>query len=280
MNNITAHTHKIRERLKKVLKGEKIGYSCGLPKLDSKVGRMEAGQVWIIGGYTGTGKSFFILNMIEGMLEANEANIAMFSTELSVEAYIKRQIFMRAGVYELEYTQNPKDYYERIDKEIDNLAKQAIIKANRYNVYGDISSFEQIEKIIKKDKPNIAFIDYMQELSVMGKYSEEDVMPILAKKFKQLALEQKVVIVLVSQVNNYAVRDGNMEDKNILPFSRGKEIGNAAHTAIVLTRNKKDGELSKTLKASVMKSRSGNIGYTEFKILKGYKLLYIPKNAY
>ena len=282
MNIIAKASLKIRKGLKDLRDGKIVGFTSGFESLDRGVGRMEAGQVWLVGGYTGTGKSYFILNMIDGIIDEGLAKMAIFSTELSIEAYVKRHVLMRSGLFDLQFRNNPKKYYEHVNKVMNEYVANRITK-NDIDIFGDITTFEQIEKSLKEydldKRPNIIFVDYMQELSIKGKQSEKDAMPILAKEFKKLAGKYKVTIVLVSQINNGAQSSGDVGKLPTMPFSHGKEVGNTAHTAILLSRKKlEDKSYERILTADVVKARNGSSGnWLKFEILNGYKLLHIKK---
>jgi replicative DNA helicase len=124
--------------------------------------------------------------------------------------------------------------------------------------------------------PNLIFIDYVQELSANKMYDAKDTMPFLAKAFKDMAIKDQCAIVAVSQINNYGMQSSNNPGKTqLMPFSFGKEMSNASHTAILLRREKEEGELNRTLQVHIVKAREGMTGQVELDISDGYKLYEI-----
>jgi replicative DNA helicase len=269
----------INDEVNNYFKSGLRGFSIGSKSLEELTGRIEPTQLWIIGGYNGTGKSYFVLNIIEKMLQEwrnNESlspRIAVFSTELTAQDYIYRQILMKVGIYKVNLEKNPKLYMAKIQEVAINYLAERQLNPHSLNIFGDITSFEQIEDIINKLEimPNIIFVDHIQDLSVSGRYKEEDTIPELALKFKKLAFEKRIAVIVVSQINNYSLQ--NDFDKNQLaPFSYGKQLNNKAHTSILLKREKVDGQLEDELQVYIIKARNGRLGKTGFKIKRGYVL--------
>lgn len=291
-------TDLIRNRIKDIESGVIKGITTGLQGLDQYTGRIEKGQVWIAGGYTGTGKSYLVLNMIEGILAESETlghipKIAVFTTELSEDDYIYRHCLMRLHMYKGNFeweissnkpkTENDPDYEYLMQVELEKYDK--LIETNVINIYGDITKLEQISQLMtsktKDNSPDIIFIDYIQELSAEGKYDAKDTMPIIGKKLKELALKWKTAIVAISQVNNYAMSSDNNPNKTQLaPFTFGKELVNAAHCALLITRDKKEGELASDLGIYILKARNGVLRKLNYEIKSGYNLsYYFPQNG-
>jgi replicative DNA helicase len=238
-----------------------------------------------------TGKSAFILNMIDNILSEcrdmeddrfEEPRIAIFSTELTGKAYILRHLLLRMGVYQLQLEQSPQVYADKLRKEMEKWEEERTLNPDSLRIFGNISSYEDIVARLKKMKemelpmPNLIFIDYVQELSANKMYDAKDTMPFLAKAFKEMAVKDQCAIVAVSQINNYGMQSSNNPGKTqLMPFSFGKEMSNASHTAILLRREKEEGELNKTLQVHIVKAREGMTGQVELDISDGYKLYEI-----
>ena len=207
----------------------------------------------------------------------NPPKVAIFSTELSIEDYVYRHVLMRAGLYEKGLSNNIKKAGDRILKALDDYRDERNANPTSLQIFGNVIRFEQVGKFLKdceeKKRPNIVFVDYIQELSIADKYDEKETMPMLASKFKELAGKYGVAIVLVSQMNIYAVgRDYDSDQAQSPGYSYGKQLNSTAHTSIVLRREKVDGKLSSELIIQVMKARNGTLGNAKRIILPGYQL--------
>lgn len=285
MTDYTEIVGNLKDRLARAKEGRIYGYTTGFYELDYHVGRIQPGQLWVVGGYNGTGKSYFILNMIKGILKEWEElgekyippRVTLFSTELSAEDYVYRYVLMSMGLYGREVDSEPERYADEVQEKISDFGNLMLLNPNCFNIYGGVSSYEEIEDHLLEDssenQTNLVFVDYVQELSVDGKYDEKDTMPILTSKFKTLAHTHNVGVVLVSQMNIYSMgKDFQLEKSQVPGFSFGKQLNSAAHASLVLQRHKNDGELSKELDVHIMKARSGILGAIKFYILPGYNL--------
>lgn len=266
---LTKETQKeIYNRILRAREGN-LGWTTGFPHLDKATGKLRKGQLWVIGGYTGAGKSYVVLNMIEGMLRSkNPPRIGICSTELGEADYAYRHCCLRVGCYPLDMEQHP-------DKWSDNVRAEAIKYAGIPNLYikGNVYDFKDIQKAIVKKRCDVVFVDYVQDLVVKGKYDTKEIMPIIAKEMKRLAMENDCCIVLVSQINNSAVR-GEGKSVGLLPFSYGKEMNQAAHVAVLLEREFDiDGNIKKTLIIKIVKARDGYCANAKYTIEPGYNLM-------
>jgi replicative DNA helicase len=266
-------TESILRKLKEKLSGKNLGMTCGFENIDNQVSRIQHGQLWTVGGYTGVGKSYFILNMIDGMLlEKESLKIAVFSTELSSEDYLLRYACMRVGIYKIQLQKNPYIHTEKVKEELMLILKEREDNPNSLDIYGDVSDYSDVEKVLKGHDYDVAFVDYVQELSINGKYDVKDTMPMLGKKLKNLALTTKTAIIAVSQVNNYAMKEDQSKSQ-VQPFSFGKELVQASSVAIYLERKKANGVLDYVSVVNVTKARDGQIGRSCFQIDSGYRLM-------
>ena len=281
-------TDLVRERVADIRDGKIKGITTGLGVLDKYSGRMEKGQVWIAGGYTGTGKSFLVLNMIDGQLKeakklGTTPHIVIFSTELSEDDYIYRHCLMRLGLYksqfEYEITDPVSEYENRMMIELEEYDE--LIENGTITIYGGITKLEDIVQLmnVQKVKPDVIYIDYIQELIVENKYDVKDTMPIIAKKLKGFALTWKTSIIAISQINNYAMsKESDPNKTQLAPFTFGRELVNAAHCAILIARDKEQGELKKELNLFILKARGGELRMIRYEIRNGFNLLYINPN--
>lgn len=273
-------------KLDRIEVGEEFGWTTGIPKLDGFVGRIDIGQVWAIGGFTGTGKSYFILNMIEGILQEWRSNkkgkyvapkIAVYSTELNADQYFQRHVCMRCGIYFNQYKQDPKKYKLLLQEEADNYLLERKMHPESLQIIGDLNDLNDLKLDKLEYKPNIVFIDYIQELSFKNLVDVKDSMPVIVKTLKKLATTEQVAIIAVSQINNSAIQGhSNPRKQQMNPFSWGKELMQAAHAAVYLEREMlEEGVSSKELIVSILKARDGDKGWFNMMVNPGFKLLQI-----
>jgi len=265
-------TIELREEALNVLMGIKTGWSCGFDAIDNCVGRINLGNIWLIGAFSNSGKSFFTLNMVNRILEnERDIRIGIFSTEMKKKAYIKRLVCLRAGFYWMDFENNKEQLYDKFNEELDEYEKERLYAPESLRIYSDNMSMEVIEQIVRNNTFDIIFIDYIQELPVGNIGNDKDKMPVLAKRIKQLATERNVTIIVISQLNNSAFKE-DITNTFISPYSYGKEIYQSADVALLLERELVEGKLTNALKLGIVKARDGFRGRFEYYISNGFKI--------
>ena len=282
MNN----SKEIQQRIDDILIKVKRGWTYGIEKLDDLAGRMEKGQVITLGGMTGTGKSYFVLNMIEGIRREWQENtsedfeppkIVVFTTEMEAISYELRHICMNAGVYWNIFKKNPELYYDKLQKSKDEYYENKFAEPNFLQIF-QVGALEEIEKILKEIeiKPNIVFIDHVQNLSVNQRSDNKDTMPIIGNRVREIAKKHEVALICVSQINlSVLAKDNHPKKGNVQPFSWGKELLQSSHVAIFLWRAISEAEIDSNITVGIIKARDGNRGWFEMFVSDGFRLIKI-----
>lgn len=272
--------------------GRLLGYTTGSDVLDRNVGRLKKQQIWTIGGYNGTGKSFYVLNWIDAIFNEYVANkkrmampkIGVFSTELDAKYYMQRHVMMRAGMWSIVFENEPTKYYKRVTDALQEYTEERLCNVGSLNIFGGIANVEEIEKIVGGTEwvPDVIFIDHVQDLTVTHNdrifVNEADCMAIIPERLQRIAIDKNIAVVAISQVNNYSVKE-NSSTSRLAPFSNGKILNNKSHCQFLLERERVGDKLSQYLEISVIKNRSGNYGNAVARIDPGFKLTFIDGNT-
>ncbi len=188
---------------------------------------------------------------------------------------------MRAGLWKVEFDSSPKSHIKEMEKISQSYLEERIFSPESLNIEGDIFSLEQIDESLREfdeeTSPVVVFIDYVQELSVNGKYDEKDTMPEIALRLKNMAKQHNCIIIAISQVNQGDAKT-DMSSTQRMPFSYGKQLNQASHVQIVLNRKREGGELLKVLEVTILKARDGLTGTLNYEILKGYNLSFTSQD--
>lgn len=260
----------ILRELKDLIDGKPKGWSYGFESLDDSLGRIQAGQLITIGGFTGAGKSFFALNMVKN-LKSKGVKIAIFSSELSTKEYLTRYACMLEGIWRIQLTKEPKKYFRGIENQFAKLSKERI-DGEVIDIYGDIIKLEQVEQVLKETHYDLVFVDFIQNISYKNKFDEKDKMPIIADALKKITIKHDCAMVVMSQMNISAM---SSKPDNIYNhgFSYGKELSHMSHTAIKLMRRKdSEGKDMPFVEVHIVKARDGQQGISVLKINSGYRL--------
>jgi replicative DNA helicase len=222
------------------------------------------------------GKTATILNMIlNSVIRSDDTHSTFFSCEMSLKSVMNR-IFGQVGQIKLGRLRNPnaaftKDDWERHThvKEILKSLKGRIEVTNEYKI-SDIRA--RIRKIIR-DNPNkkhVFYIDHIDHVKVEGNFSSKvQEVGEIAHKFKKIATEFNVPIVLLSQLNRGVEQRPNKR-AGMSDLRESGTIEQVADTIITLYReqyyNPDCDERDKgILEMIFVKHRDGMLGTLKFK---------------
>ena len=178
----------------------------GYKKIDSFAGGLTRGEITIIGGRPGHGKTTFLINLVSKMRDEGH-RCMLFNRELPNSEVIKKLICRESR--NLSYTMVRKGIFT--DYELRELEKVKETICKKYNVddfkmYDNIKNFAKTASEVKKFKPDIVFDDYIQLIDGAA-ISKDDNRRLqlerLVNDYKWLAKENNCAVVLASQLNRY-----------------------------------------------------------------------------
>jgi len=207
------------------------GISTGFDIIDNITGGFKGGELWMIGGRPGMGKTSFAVNSI--LNSSKEGGIPLiFSLEMTDQVLIER-----LGSLESDVESSRINLGIMNEEEMDEL-KKAFERLEPLPIYLDsdfLVSVEYIESIIRKFVAqvgvNTVWIDYVQLLAERTMESTHELGRI-SRTMKLLSKELNITSVLLAQLNrNLETRDdkrpllldlrqsGNLEeDPDIVAF--------------------------------------------------------------
>lgn len=227
-----------------------LGYKTGFKTLDKLTEGVIIPHIWIVGGYTGTGKTFFTLTMLNSLLKSGARPI-LFSTENSSTRNLLRMIGCRTGLSEMLLLRGKIENELMLDR-IEKVRKD--IKHSPMIFYDDVFNTERMSSLITKHKKevgsNIVIIDYIQNLNleIPDIYKR---MSKVASDIQRMSKELKVAVVGVSQISN---AEAMKDNDDLISFKGAGEITAIADVAVWLRRGKERKDL---LYALVKKVRHG-----------------------
>ena len=189
----------------------------GYPSLDRYSGGLTRGEITIIGGRPGHGKTTVMINLLSKALE--EGHKAMFfSRELPNSELLKKILCLESE--KLSYGMVRQNVYTNQDLENMNEAVDIVRKKyskDKFLMFDNIKDFSLASSEIKKFKPDIIFDDYIQLISCSG-FADTRRLQIekLVNDYKWLAKETNAVVVLASQLNRFIER-ANSRGKSLEP---------------------------------------------------------------
>jgi len=235
----------------------KIAYTTGLKNLDGATGGYIPGDLWIIAGRPGMGKTAFMCNSILTGIPT-----LIFSREMSKEILIYRLLSIKTGIpiFNIRFGMVNQKELDQIAKSMEEIKDLPIFIDTSF-----ISDLGYIVSVIRKYKKNYdiktVHVDYIQLLAERTMESTHELGQI-SRAFKLLSNDLDMTSILYSQLNRLVeLRD----DKRPI-LSDLRQSGNLeedADLALFLYRDiiyNKEAKDKKALELLIRKHRNGPIG--------------------
>ena len=181
---------------------ESLLVKTGYDAIDRFAGGLTKGEVTIIGGRPGHGKTTFMINLLSRMIHSG-LRIAFFSRELPNSELLKKLLTLESG--KLSYGMVRKGIFEQSDLQELSYIKDKIeewYSKERFVMFDNIRDFPATASEIRKFKPDVVFDDYLQLISPHGKFQERRLqLEQLVNDYKWIAKENQCGVVLASQLN-------------------------------------------------------------------------------
>lgn len=261
------------------------GIDTGLVDLNMMTGGLQDGNLIIVAGRPAMGKTAFALNLALNACKAN-ASASIFSLEMDEEDLDKRLISMEGNV-QGEKWKNPYKYFSNEDRQKTSITI-AELDELPYEVFDDSrQTLADIRAHIRKcmrqhpDKKHVAVIDYLQLITVPGKFERNDLkIGAVTRELKVMARSLKIPIILLSQLSR-SVEQRQDKRPMMSDLRDSGSIEQDADLILFLYRDEyynKESEKKNMAEAIIAKQRNGPIGNVELAFVKEYgKFLNLSK---
>lgn len=201
------------DRLQNTLEPE--GAKTGIPSLDAKLGVLEFGDLVIIAGRPGMGKTDFSIRLMINMMLEPQNTILYFSAEMKQEQFSRRVLAQMTNIFKakLKYKDLSNLDWDLIWRAADTIEKhnqQVVFDFNDTNAPDNIVRLAKRHRRNNMDKNMIIFVDYIQLVNcVKLSGNDADAVKYFSRMLKQLAKELNCVVIGLSQIN----RDGEKSNR-------------------------------------------------------------------
>jgi len=249
------------------------GHSWGLATFDRYL-QLETGKLYIAAGLKKSGKTHFLLHVIDHNLRA-DIPCLLFSIEMDVMSVYRRLLAKRTGIdSHLIFTRRlPRGDFERIREECEEIAR------GPFPLYVDDSPALSVLDVAARarrwkysegvqDGVGIVGVDFLQILKMSRQRGDSEATAIKATAFElaRTAKDLNVAILAVAQLNNLAER----EEPHIRHLEGSGAIAQASEAVVLidLPRRREDSYKGEGQKAGpvedvfliIAEQRSGESG--------------------
>lgn len=248
-----------------------LGISTGFADMDRMIGGFVAGNLYIIGGASGDGKSTLALQIITNALAS--APSCFFSLEMTYLQIVPKMMSAMTGISTLDMT---TAHITDNDAKALSQAKEEL-KTLPFSIVDNKFHIEAIKKSIrskvKREGLKLACIDHLGIVQhSLGKGSFDLIYDEIAYELKRLAKEVNIPIILLAQKNKDSTSRANKRPvtddlkyggkvaadivffpHRLIDEESGNVFSEETHSEIVITKNRETG-LTGALKRIFSKS--------------------------
>jgi replicative DNA helicase len=222
------------------------------------------GDFVIIGAMTGQGKSGFMLNLMNDLMDRFQC--IYFNMEMSKSTIYKRLISIKANVKIDDILAPQTDYQKKwIENAMQKIEDANLIIEHKAN---DIKAIKNIlVKHKEKNRHTVLFIDHLGLTRADNTKSLYEQATEVAKQLRQMCLEYDCTIISASQLNRGAYVS---ERPTLSQLKDSGELENSASKVILLYRSGSDDGKNPIgqVNIDIVKNRDGVTGYVEMEYNK------------
>lgn len=229
-----------------------------LPKLQSYTGGLIPGHIWVVGGFSSTGKTAFGCNIVaDSIMQGKWTSI--ISTEMTAAQYMIRLVSLFSGVPQLRV----RDRVMLDRNEVAHIASaEKFLSQSNMRIFDSVYRLDAIRSTAMRQKQmlglDVLLVDFIQNVrGSAGDFAYADFTEITLD-LQQLAKDLDCTVVAFSQVSNAQAQMDAQGEREVYAFKGSGAIKDAADVAIMLRRDRVN--RSTVLEVDVVKHRHGEMG--------------------
>lgn len=258
--NISQGIDSMLEQAERYKGREYFGLQTGLKDMDWITRGMQKQHLWLLGGYTSVGKSWFGVHMAQQHIEAG-LNTLYMSFEMSMEELLWR--LTTKIVDDPDVTLNKAKSQNLPQKKLDTVFET--IEALRdapLTIIDHISLWDETRlhllHHIYAENVDCIIIDYLQNIVASSSKSEYESLNLIVRELQRFAVQHDVFIMALSQISRDAQKN---ESDKVFGFKGSGNLENAADVAITVRDYGETPEEREIMREVVVgKNRTGDTG--------------------
>ncbi len=203
------------DTVESIVNSERNIVKTGFKEIDELSGGMTRGELSIVGGRPGHGKTTTMINMIKSCMEQG-LKVIVFNREMTNVEMLKKILVLESR--DLSYLNVRLGYVGdlAIMGEIERTKELLKEKysPDKFAMFDNLTSFEESAIQVKKFKPDIIFDDYIQLITPSQKIDQRRLqLEKIVNDYKWLVKKENCVGVLMSQLNRGIESRGDNKPK-------------------------------------------------------------------
>lgn len=261
------------------------GLSTGFPKLDEMTSGFQDGQLIVVAGRPGTGKTSFALSLVRNIALKEEAGVGLFSLEMTKEQLLERLLCAqgRVNLHQLRGGFVPSSKWRDIATAAGKLQESTIVIDDMPgNAILDVKA--KARRMKAEHNINLLVVDYLQLIEgTQNANTREQEIAHISRSLKGIARELRLPVIALSQLNRSVER----REKKRPRLSDLRESGAIEQDSDVVTfiyredyyEDEEESESDSTVSPTeiiIGKQRNGPLGKVQLNFHKGYASFYNP----
>ena len=239
-----------------------IGMQSGFPILDQSINGIRKGHYWVVSAYNNTGKSYFLLNIANRLLNDGK-RVVYFSLEMSRVQNIARLLGLKTKI-------DPTVIERGDNKDValdEELAAKAELYDQKLTLYTQKRSIDDILVTIYAEHSlepiDCVMIDYIQKIQANGQMTRYERYTTASDSIQKLCQEISIPVLMASQVDNQTARS---KSTDIVATKGSGDIAGDVDFAVLLQKSEEDITI---LDCFIQKNRHGMKGGCKIKFYDG-----------
>lgn len=217
------------ETVKKIVKGNSL-ISYNFKPLDEFAGGMTRGEITVVGGRPGHGKTTLIVNIVQKLIEDGR-KVLLVNREMNNTEMMRKLIVL----------EHPEITYDSIrENEISDKYKEILQngiagtlgkKYKKLKMFDNLKTLEEAKAEITKFKPDVVVDDYIQLIHMPSNLERRFQLEIIMNDYKWICKKENCSAILVSQLNREIERRFDPKPK-LSDFAESGVIEQTAEAAL------------------------------------------------
>ncbi len=230
-------------------------FPTGINFIDEATGGILPGEIWMIGGRAGSGKTSLAVNFAQSIADNTENKVLFLSLEMQGWQLALRMYCEMNGVNYLDAVTGKQPINPGHQK-----AFQKYIESVNFEIEEYGYRFSEVETAIKKhyadSRPDVIFLDYIQLIEWRSFGDERIAISEFSRRLTELAKRINVAIVVVSQLRRPPPGANMSRPPELSDLKGSGSLEQDAHRVIFIYRVSRD-EQPDTHFIYLAKNRSG-----------------------